>query len=77
MRVFVHAKPGAKQEKVTQRAGEHGSIELSVSVKEPSVDEKANNAILKAVATHLGVPRSRVSLVRGLRSRSKVFEVLE
>lgn len=36
---------------------------------------KANDAVRVLVAKEIGVPKSRVTLVRGATSRNKVFEV--
>ena len=48
---------------------------LEVWVTAAPVDGAANAAVLKAVASHLNVPVSAVSLRSGGRSRSKLVEV--
>lgn len=73
MRVEVKVKPGAKFEKV--EAQPDGS--LRVWVKAPPVDGKANEALIRALADHYDVPRSRVAILRGTSSRTKSVEITE
>ncbi|MBI5106032.1 MAG: DUF167 domain-containing protein, partial [Solirubrobacterales bacterium] len=44
-------------------------------VTAPPVDGKANEALRRLLARSLGVPRSRVAVVRGQASRDKAVEV--
>jgi uncharacterized protein YggU (UPF0235/DUF167 family) len=39
-------------------------------------DGEANEAVVKAVARFLDVPKSHVSIISGQRSRAKMLEVL-
>ena len=48
---------------------------LEVWVTAPPVGGAANTAVLKAVAAHLDVPVSSVSLKSGAGARTKVVEV--
>lgn len=48
---------------------------LSVKVKAPARQGRANQAVVKAVAAHLGLPKSDVRLVGGHGSRTKTLEV--
>ena len=48
---------------------------LVVRVAAPPVDGKANAALCAFLAKQLGVPKSRVSVVRGLTAREKVVRV--
>jgi uncharacterized protein (TIGR00251 family) len=48
---------------------------LQARVTAPPVDGKANRALCKLIAKRLGVAPSRVSLVRGEKSREKLIEV--
>ncbi|PRC44211.1 hypothetical protein C6A85_000000101400, partial [Mycobacterium sp. ITM-2017-0098] len=54
-------------------AGNDG--ELTIYVREPAVDGKANDAVIRVLAEHLGVPRSRITLTSGATSRVKRFRV--
>lgn len=72
MKIFVKAKPSAREERV-EKVSETNFI---VSVTEPPKDGKANKAIGNALAAYFDVSPSRVNLVSGFSSRLKVFEVL-
>lgn len=71
MRIRVRVKPGARQERVSREPD--GS--LLVLVKARAQEGKANEAVVKAVAKFLRVPRSSVRIVSGLSSRTKTLEV--
>ena len=71
MKIFVTAKPGAKEERVEKIDETH----FFIAVKEPPVQGRANRAILKALAAHFGVPVSCICIVSGYTSRQKVIEV--
>ena len=72
MKLFVKAKPGAYEERVLQIDLTH----FEVSVREPPEHGLANRAIVRALAEHLDVSPSRLSLARGFSSRNKVIELL-
>jgi uncharacterized protein (TIGR00251 family) len=72
MLITVRVHPRASRAK-TSWNGE----QLEVWVTAPPVGGAANAAVLKAVASHLKVPASAVSLRSGARSRSKLVEVVE
>ncbi|KIQ69617.1 DUF167 domain-containing protein [Wenxinia marina] len=48
---------------------------VTVRVTEPPEDGRATEAVRKALARALGIAPSRLTLVRGAASRSKVFRV--
>ena len=72
MRVKVRVKPGSKRVKV-ERVGDT----LVVSVRSPAREGKANAELTEVLAEYYGVPKSRVRIVRGHRSRDKVVEIEE
>ena len=76
------AQPGAQFElRVTPKSRrneirEDGSL-LRVAVTAAPEDGKANTAVQKLLAKALGVPKSRLELVRGATSRDKLFRLEE
>ena len=70
MRIEVRVKPNSRSDEVQ----EDGHC-LTVRVKEAPVEGKANKAVVRLLAKHLGVAEDRVHIIRGLKSRSKVIEV--
>jgi hypothetical protein len=67
----LHIQPGAKK---TEFAGLHGDA-LKIRLSAPPVDGKANEALIKFIATTLHLPKSAVNLKSGQTSRRKVLEV--
>ncbi|MCI2400367.1 DUF167 domain-containing protein [Aliiroseovarius subalbicans] len=65
--------------RVTPKASRNAVEETTdgLRVYTTSVPEggKANSAVTKLLATALGVPKSRLTLVRGATSRDKTFKV--
>ncbi len=83
MKIFVKAKPNAKEQEVEKisppsselrRAGD--TYYFAIAVKEPPINGLANEAIAKALAEYFGVARSRVRLISGFSFKQKVFEIL-
>ena len=72
MKIQVKVKPNSTAEKLSQEGNS-----FIVKVKEPPKEGKANQAVIKLVAEHFGVPQSQVRILSGFRSRNKVIEVEE
>lgn len=70
--VTVTVKPGSKKGPLVETADD-GS--LTVYVRERALEGKATEAVTKVLADHLGVPKSRVTLISGATSRIKRFQV--
>ena len=83
MKIIVKAKPGSKKilvEKMSQPTlGLPNMVtELDIYkvwVKEPPVDGKANDAISRALAEYFDIGVSRVILVSGQSSKTKIFKI--
>ncbi|OJZ74694.1 hypothetical protein BRW65_08290 [Mycobacterium paraffinicum] len=70
--VVVRVKPGSRKGPLVE-VGPDG--ELTIYVREPAVDGKANDAVTRLLAAHLEVPRSRIELISGATSRLKRFRL--
>lgn len=70
--ISVRVKPGSRKGPLVQADADG---ELTVYVPERAVEGKANSAVIALLAEHLGVPKSRVTLVAGATSRIKRFRV--
>ena len=70
--IAVRVKPGSSKGPLVQTADDDS---LTIYVRERAVDGKATEAAARALADHLGVPRSRVQLVSGATSRLKRFRI--
>lgn len=72
MRHTVHVKPGSSKGPLVV-VGDDGS--LTVFLRERAVEGAANDGLVKVIAEHFGVPRSRVTIARGHTSRTKLVDV--
>jgi uncharacterized protein len=71
VQIEVRLRPrGGEDELIGMREGI-----LQARVKAPPVDGKANRALCKLIAKRVGVAPTRVSVVRGAKSREKVVRV--
>ena len=73
MRIFVKAKPSSKEEKIEKLDESH----YVVSVKEPPIKGKANEAIRNALAVYFKTSSSRVKIISGYSSRNKIIEIID
>ena len=70
-RYKVTAKPGSRTPSVKLIESNH----YEVAVREKPEKGKATTAVRKALAAHLKIAPSRLSLVMGESSRVKIFEL--
>jgi uncharacterized protein (TIGR00251 family) len=68
-RLAVRLQPRAGRDEIV---GERAGV-LVVRVTAPPVDGRANAALCRLVARRVGIPPSRVSVVRGASSRDKTL----
>lgn len=67
--ITVRVTPRASRARIVE-----GAEGLQVYVTVPPEDGKANAAVQKALAKHLGIAKSALRLIRGAKSREKTFE---
>ena len=72
MKIQVKVKPNSKTAEVSQEGDS-----FIVKVKEPPKEGKANQAVIRLLAEHFGVPQSQVRILSGFKGRNKVIEVAE
>ena len=70
-RIDVRLTPRGGRDQID---GWDGAV-LRVRVAAPPAEGRANESMVRLVAKALGVPPSRVTLVAGAQSRTKVIEV--
>ena len=69
----IRVKPGASRTRVGGAYGDPPA--LIVAVTEPAVDGRANEAVLRALAEALDVPRSTLEIVSGHTARTKLVRI--
>ncbi len=70
MEIVVYAHPNAKHARVEQR----GNV-FHAYINQPPVDNKATLAIIKLLAGHFKVSKQRIVLVKGFKSKTKLFKI--
>lgn len=71
MRIFVKAKPNAKEAKIEKLDDEH----FVVSVKEPPIKGMANAAIIEILEEYFKVSPSQIKIISGYTSKNKIIEI--
>ena len=84
MRIVVKVKPSSKIQSVERQTQatldlglEKEMLVYKVSVKEPPVGGKANEAVVRALAEYFEVSKSQVTLLKGGSVKNKIFEILK
>ena len=72
MKISVHIKPNSRHR---EEVVKNGDDTLTVYVKAPAIEGRANAAAIKLLAKHFKVAPSKVKLVRGAASKYKIFEI--
>lgn len=73
MRISVSVKAGSKTDKIIRKSENN----FLVFVKKRTKEGKANEAVINAIAEHFGVSKSRVSIIKGLKSHRKIIEITQ
>ena len=71
MRLAVRVIPNARR---TEFSGRRDG-ELLLRLNAPATEGKANKAAVEFIAKNFAIPRSRVKLVAGEKTRHKIFEL--
>ena len=71
MRISVRVKPGSRIAAVEK---EPDGI-YTCRVREPAKEGRANDAVVRALAEHFGVAKSRVAIVKGSGSKHKIVDI--
>lgn len=73
MRIVARVKPNSKKEAV-EMVGER---EFAVRVKAPAQGGKANKAAIAILSEYFGVPKSRISILKGQANRNKIIRIAD
>ncbi len=71
MKIAVRIKPNAKENRVEST----GQNQFLVRVKAPPKENRANREMIETLAAHFGVPKSKVSILSGLKSKQKIVDI--
>ena len=71
MKISVKVKPQAKEDRVEKI----GLNDYIIWVKAKAIEGKANQAVVKILSEYFDIAKSKVVLIKGKRSRDKIFMV--
>ena len=71
MRFNVKVKPGSKKNSVEKIDDEH----MVVRVKEKAIEGRANDAVIAQLSEYFNIPRGRIKVIVGLKSRNKIIDI--
>lgn len=72
MKLSVSVKPNAKKETVRQIDETH----FEISTNSPATEGKANMALITLLAKHFDIPKLKIKIVNGLKSKKKIVKIL-
>ena len=72
MRISLKVIPNAKKDAYNEDSGV-----IKVHLRAPAVNGKANAALVQFLAGYFGVKASQVEVIKGLKSRHKVINIVE
>ena len=71
MKISITVHPGSKQEKIKKIRNN----EYEIWTTQKAIEGKANISIISILSDHLNISKSNIRLIKGLKSRKKLFEV--
>jgi len=74
MKISVHIKPNSRHR---EEVVKNDDDTLTVYIKAPAIEGRANAAAIKLLAKYFGVASSKVKLVRGAASKYKLFDITD
>ncbi len=74
MKISVHIKPNSRHR---EEVVKNDDDTLTVYIKAPAIEGRANAATIKLLAKHFKVAPSKVKLVRGATSKYKLFDITD
>jgi len=72
MKIKVKVKANSSKEEIKKIS----ETEFILSVKEPPIENKANEAVLKLLSEYFNVPKSNISILKGQTSKNKIIQIL-
>jgi len=71
MKIKITVHPNSKEDKLINKDGSK-----HLYLKAAAIDNKANQAAIKVLAKSLKIKKNQIFLVSGIKSKEKVFEII-
>ncbi len=72
MLIRVRVTPNAKEVRITKTS----EASFEVRVDEKAIGGRANKRLLEILSKHFNVPKSKILIVKGAKSRDKMVEII-
>jgi uncharacterized protein (TIGR00251 family) len=72
VRISVRVKPNSKKPGVIKLSDK----EFIVKVRAPATEGRANEAVIEALGEYLSIPKTRISIFRGISGKNKIVDIL-
>lgn len=72
MKINVLVKPNSKKGPLVENLADGSFV---VYIREIAAEGQANEALIELLSKHLSVPKTRITILRGHKSRHKIVEV--
>ncbi len=69
-KIAVKVIPGAKKTLIKQE-----NDQMKVYLNAPPVDGKANDLLVEVLSEYLKIPKSKIEIIKGLKSRNKILMI--
>ncbi len=73
MKFSIRVKPNSKENQIE----EMGPHQFLIKVKAPPHENKANQEVIALLSEYLQVPKSRILILSGLKSKQKMVKIKE
>ncbi len=70
MRISITVKPNSRLDKIEKT--ENG---YDIHVRAVPIENKANIAVIKLLSEYFDIPKSRIVIISGLKSKRKIVEI--
>lgn len=71
MQFIITVKARSRQNKVVK----HSQTEYTVYTTKPAIDNLANLSVIDLLSKYFDIPKSRITMLRGLKSRRKTVNI--
>lgn len=71
MKIKVKVLPNSSRNQIEMLAEDSYKVKLTA----PAIEGKANQVLLKLLAKHFSVPKSRLKILKGEKGREKLLEI--
>lgn len=77
MKIRAKIKPNSKKGPLVLKKSDDIGDFFEVFVREPAIEGKANLAVINLLSKEFNLPKTKIKLQKGMKSKFKTFEINE